>query len=55
MLLKELFDESLPGVPRIRTTSLAQLLQVQDYPGGRVTVDKRDRAHVLPPPAPTAL
>ncbi len=47
--------ESLPGIPWIGPPALPQLLQIQDYPDGRVAVDQGDGSNVLPPsPAATA-
>jgi hypothetical protein len=46
--------ESLPGIPGIRPPALPKLLQIQDYPDGRVAVDQGDGSNVLPPSATAA-
>ncbi len=51
MILKGQSPESLPGIPGIGPTALPKLLQIQDYPDGRVAVDQGDGSNVLPPSA----
>jgi hypothetical protein len=51
MVLKVQSHESLPGIPGIGPTALPKLLQIQDYPDGRVAVDQGDGSNVLPPSA----
>jgi hypothetical protein len=54
MILKGQSHESLPGIPGIGPPALPKLLQIQDYPYGRVAVDQRDGSDIFPPPAAAA-